>query len=84
LTIPYDTCAVAVGHFTVTLAEEMKGKGVHILFFGIDDLGGPHIGQNTRSRGMGRLLHPGAGLEEPPAPNGKLVDRLIEVLHTTR
>jgi NAD(P)-dependent dehydrogenase (short-subunit alcohol dehydrogenase family) len=83
LTIPYDTCAVAVGHFTLALAEEMKGKGVQISFFGIDDLGGPHIGQNTRSRGMGRILHPAAELEEAPVPNGGLVDRLIDVLHAS-
>jgi NAD(P)-dependent dehydrogenase (short-subunit alcohol dehydrogenase family) len=82
VTIPYDTCAVAVGHFTLALAEQMNGKGVRISFFGIDDRGGPHIGQNTRSRGMGRLLHPAADLEEAPASNGQLVDRLIDVLHS--
>ena len=80
VTIPYDTCAIAVGHFTVALAEEMKGNGVEISLLRID-AGGPRIGQNTRSRGMGRILHPADGVEEPAASNGHVIDDLLEVLH---
>lgn len=79
LTIPYDTTAIAVGHFTSALAEEVKGSGVQISFFRID-AGGPRIGQNTRSRGMGRILHPAENLEEPAASNGHVIDELLEVV----
>jgi NAD(P)-dependent dehydrogenase (short-subunit alcohol dehydrogenase family) len=81
LTIAYDTCSAAVAAFTRSLAAQMQDKGVEVSLFEIG-AGGPRLGQNTRSRGMGRLLHPRAGVEETPAPNGELVDRLIEVLHT--
>jgi NAD(P)-dependent dehydrogenase (short-subunit alcohol dehydrogenase family) len=84
LTIPYDACGFAVGHFTLALAEAMKSKGVQISFFGIDEAGGPRIGQNTRSRGMGRLLRPGEEHEETPAPNSELIDRLVDLLHAGR
>lgn len=81
-TVPYDACTVALAHFTTALAGEMKGKGVQVALFEVGP-DGPRIGQNTRSRGMGRLLHPTAGVEETPAPNGQLVDRLIDILHTS-
>jgi NAD(P)-dependent dehydrogenase (short-subunit alcohol dehydrogenase family) len=82
MTVAYDTCSAAVAEFTASLAREMKGKGVRVSLFQIE-AGGPRIGQNTRSRGMGRLLHAAADLEETPVPNGQLVDRLIDVLHSS-
>jgi NADP-dependent 3-hydroxy acid dehydrogenase YdfG len=81
LTVAYDSCSAAVAAFTAGLAREMQGKGVRVSLFEIE-AGGARIGQNTRSRGMGRLLHPADDLEESLAPNGQLVDRLIDVLHS--
>jgi NAD(P)-dependent dehydrogenase (short-subunit alcohol dehydrogenase family) len=80
LTVAYDTCSAAVAAFTRSLAAQLEGTGVRVSLFEIE-AGGPRIGQNTRSRGMGRLLHPDRDLEETPVPNGQVVDRLIDVLH---
>jgi NADP-dependent 3-hydroxy acid dehydrogenase YdfG len=79
LTVPYDSCAAAVAQFTRALADELAPSGVRVslLTVGAD---GPRIGQNTRSRGMGRILHPADDLEEPSTPNGEAVDALLEVL----
>jgi NAD(P)-dependent dehydrogenase (short-subunit alcohol dehydrogenase family) len=79
-TVAYDSGAAAVAAFTRGLAADMGPKGVHVSLFTIGR-GGPRIGQNTRSRGMGRLLHPRADLEEAVAPNGELVDDLIEIVN---
>jgi len=49
-----------------------------LLTIGAD---GPRIGQNTRSRGMGRILHPADDLEEKAPPDGLLIDELLGVLH---
>jgi NAD(P)-dependent dehydrogenase (short-subunit alcohol dehydrogenase family) len=80
MTIPYDSCAVAVAHFTKALAEQLKPRGVRVSLFSIG-VDGPRIGQNTRSRGMGRILHPADDLEEPASPNGHEIDALLDVLH---
>jgi NAD(P)-dependent dehydrogenase (short-subunit alcohol dehydrogenase family) len=80
VTVAYDTGAAAVAAFTKGLAAEMKGKGgvrVSLYTIGPD---GPRIGSNTRSRGMGRLLHPTDDLEESPTPDGTLVDELIGII----
>ena len=79
-TVAYDSCSAAVIAFTNGLAAELKDKGVSVSVFATG-AGGSRIGQNTRSRGMGRLLHPADDLEEAPGPNGEIVDALLEVLH---
>lgn len=79
VTVAYDTGAAAVAAFTKGLAAEMKGKGVRVSIYAIGP-DGPRIGSNTRSRGMGRLLHPAADLEEASTPDGKLIDALIELI----
>jgi NAD(P)-dependent dehydrogenase (short-subunit alcohol dehydrogenase family) len=79
VTVAYDSGAAAVAAFTKGLADEMEGKGVRVSLYTIGP-GGPRIGSNTRSRGMGRLLHPTDDLEEASTPNGKLVDELIEII----
>ncbi len=79
-TVAYDTCSAAVAAFTTALAQQLQPKGVHValLTVGTD---GPRIGQNTRSRGMGRILHPADDLDEKAAPDGQLIDELLGVLH---
>jgi NAD(P)-dependent dehydrogenase (short-subunit alcohol dehydrogenase family) len=83
LTVAYDSCCAAVEAFTRGLAADVEGTGVSVSLYTIG-ANGPRIGQNTRSRGMGRLLHPANDLEEVSAPNGQLVDELIEALHHPR
>ena len=79
-TIAYDSCSAAVAAFTDGLAQQLRPRGVSVslLTIGAD---GPRIGQNTRSRGMGRILHPADDLEEKAAPDGLLIDELLGVLH---
>lgn len=79
VTVAYDTGAAAVTAFTKGLAVEMKRKGVRVSLYTIGP-DGPRIGINTRSRGMGRLLHPADDLEEASTPDGKLIDELIELI----
>ena len=83
LTVAYDTCSGAVAAFTASVAREMKAAGVRVSLFEIE-AGGPRIGQSTRSRGMARILHPADDLEEVQAPNGQLVDRLIDTLNAAQ
>jgi len=79
VTVAYDSGAAAVAAFTKGLAAEVEGKGVRVSLYRIGR-DGPRIGINTRSRGMGRLLHPTDDLEEASTPNGKLIDELIEII----
>ena len=79
VTLAYDSGAAAVAAFTKGLAAEVQRKGVRVSLYEIGH-DGPRIGSNTRSRGMGRLLHPKDDLEEASIPNGKLVDELIEII----
>ena len=82
MTVAYDSCSAAVAAFSNALADQLRPKGVTVSLFALG-ASGQRIGQNTRSRGMGRILHPGAGLEESPAPNGQVVDSLVDLLHSS-
>ncbi len=79
VTVAYDSGGAAVAAFTKGLAAEVEGTGVRVSLFAIG-ADGPRIGVNTRSRGMGRLLHPQDDLEEASTPNGQLVDELIGII----
>jgi NAD(P)-dependent dehydrogenase (short-subunit alcohol dehydrogenase family) len=83
LTIAYDTGQVALASFTRSLAAALKGTGVNVSLYSIGS-SGPRIGQNTRSRGLGRLLHPSEDLDEGTGGSDQLVDSLIEALHNPR
>jgi len=82
LTIPYDAGHAALVAFTRGLATDLRGTGVNVSLYCTGSRG-PRIGQNTRSRGLGRLLHPTEGLEERPAEE-QAADPLIEALHHPR
>jgi NAD(P)-dependent dehydrogenase (short-subunit alcohol dehydrogenase family) len=82
MTIAYDTGHAALASFTRSLASDLSGTGVNVSLYCTGQTG-PRIGQNTRSRGMGRLLHPAQDLEES-RPSDKLVDGLIDALHHPR
>jgi NAD(P)-dependent dehydrogenase (short-subunit alcohol dehydrogenase family) len=53
--LPYDTSHAAIAVFTEGLAHQLKGTGVSVSIF-CPGAKGPRIGQNTRSRGVGRLF----------------------------
>jgi NAD(P)-dependent dehydrogenase (short-subunit alcohol dehydrogenase family) len=78
-TIPYDTCSAAVAAFTERMAYEMRPKRVFVSLFTIG-AGGPRLGQNTRMRGVRRLLQRSPDLEDVAPPNGELMDELLDVL----
>ena len=80
LTLAYDAGSAAVAAFTRGIAARVEGKGVHVTVYPIGP-DGPRLGQNTRSRGMGRFLHRKDDLEEPLQPNGHVIDDLIEIVH---
>jgi NAD(P)-dependent dehydrogenase (short-subunit alcohol dehydrogenase family) len=82
LTVAYDSGYAALVAFTQGLGRELQGTGVHVSLYCAGSKG-PRIGQNTRSRGVGRWLHPGEGLEER-LPSDQLADSLIEGLHSPR
>lgn len=79
LTVAYDSCSAAVASFTGGLAAQLGPKGVHVslLTIGADE---PRIGQNTRTRGMGRLLSRTPDPAEVAAPDGQVIDSLLDVL----
>jgi len=53
--LPYDTGHAALAVFTEGLARQLQGSGVTASIF-CPGAKGPRIGQNTRSRGVGRLF----------------------------
>jgi NAD(P)-dependent dehydrogenase (short-subunit alcohol dehydrogenase family) len=55
MSLPYDTGHAALAVFTEGLAQQLKGTGVSASVF-CPGAKGPRIGQNTRSRGVGRLF----------------------------
>ncbi len=55
MSLPYDTGHAALAVFTEGLAWQLKGSGVSASIF-CPGAKGPRIGQNTRSRGVGRLF----------------------------
>ena len=83
LTIAYDTGQVALASFTRSLESAVKGTGVNVSLYCIG-AAGPRIGQNTRARGLGRLLHPSEDIDEAAAGTDQLVDSLIDALHNPR
>ena len=82
LTVAYDTGHAALASYTRSLAKELEATGVNVSLFSTG-ASGPRLGQNTRSRGLGRLLHAPDDLEESDAYE-QLVDGLIDALHNPR
>ena len=82
-TIPYDTGHAALAAFTEALAQQTKGTGVHVSLFCLAQKA-PKIGQNTRSRGIGRWMGDGT----PPDVGRQAVEQqasaLIEGVHRPR
>jgi len=82
-TMPYDIGHAALATFTASLARQVQGTGVHASIF-CPGAKGPRVGQNTRSRGVGRLFRgPDSG---PDASRSleQLAAALIEGLNQPR
>lgn len=82
-TVPYDSAYAALAAFTRGLARELSGTGVHVSLYCLGSRG-LRLGQNTRSRGMGRWLRGAEGLEEKVAVADQTADSLIDALHHPR
>jgi NAD(P)-dependent dehydrogenase (short-subunit alcohol dehydrogenase family) len=75
MTIPYDSGHAALAAFTEGLARQLKGTGVFVSLY-CPGSKSPRIGQNTRSRGVGRWL----GGAEPAEDGSRLLDPLVSGL----
>ena len=83
MTIPYDSGHAALAAFTEGLARQLKGTGVFVSLY-CPGSKSQRIGQNTRSRGIGRWL----GGADPADDGSRLLDPLvtglIESMHHPR
>ncbi|MGH7764643.1 MAG: SDR family oxidoreductase [Candidatus Dormibacteraceae bacterium] len=79
-TVPYDSGYAALAAFTRGLARELQGSGVNVSLYCLGS-SGPRIGQNTRSRGMGRWLRHADAIEEAAPVSERMADSLLEGLH---
>jgi NAD(P)-dependent dehydrogenase (short-subunit alcohol dehydrogenase family) len=82
-TMPYDTSHAALAVFTEGLAHELTATGVMVSIF-CPGAKGPRIGQNTRSRGIGRLFSSPDKGQDAPLQLEQLAGALIEGLHHQR
>src|SRR5437899_12096233 len=82
-TIPYAIGHASLSTFTQALAEQARGSGVTVSLF-CPGSRSPRIGQNTRSRGMGRWLGDGLGAEEGTRVFDQLAASIIDALHHPR
>jgi NAD(P)-dependent dehydrogenase (short-subunit alcohol dehydrogenase family) len=79
-TISYDGGYAALVVYTRGLARELEGSGLHVSLYCLGSRG-PRIGQNTRSRGMGRWFRQAEPLDERAPVSEHTADSLIEALH---
>ena len=83
MTIPYDSGYAALAAFTEGLARQLNGTGVFVSLY-CPGSKSQRIGQNTRSRGIGRWL----GGADQPEDGSRLLDPLvtglIESMHHPR
>lgn len=82
LTIAYDTGEAALATFTRSLAIQATGSGITVSLF-CPGSHSPRIGQNTRSRGMGRWFR-GVGAEDGARIYDELAARVIDGIHYPR
>ena len=81
--LPYDTGHAALAVYTEGLAQQLQGTGVSASIF-CPGAKGPRIGQNTRSRGVGRLFSgPDKGADTSTALE-QLASSLIEGMQHKR
>jgi len=83
VTIPYDSGHAALAAFTEGLVRQLKGTGVFVSLY-CPGSKSPRIGQNTRSRGIGRWLGGADQAEDGSRLLDPLVTGLIESMHHPR
>ena len=83
MTVPYDTGHAALATFTRAFALQTRDSGVFVSLF-CPGSHSPRIGQNTRSRGVGRFLSGGLGAEDGARVFDQLAGALIDGLHHRR
>jgi NAD(P)-dependent dehydrogenase (short-subunit alcohol dehydrogenase family) len=83
LFLPYDTGQAALAAFTEGLALQVRGTGVSVSLF-CPGSRGPRIGQNTRSRGVGRLFRSAEPAAEASVQHDQIAGSLIDGLHHPR
>jgi NAD(P)-dependent dehydrogenase (short-subunit alcohol dehydrogenase family) len=83
LTIPYDSGHAALAAFSEGLAHHLEGTGVNVSLFCLGN-SSPRVGQNTRTRGMGRWLGDGAAPQDGMQAAEQLAGVLIDALHHPR
>jgi NAD(P)-dependent dehydrogenase (short-subunit alcohol dehydrogenase family) len=83
MTIPYDSGHAALAAFTEGLARQLQGTGVFVSLY-CPGSRSPRIGQNTRSRGIGRWLGGADQAEDGSRLLDPLVTGLIESMHHPR
>jgi NAD(P)-dependent dehydrogenase (short-subunit alcohol dehydrogenase family) len=83
MTIPYDSGHAALAAFTEGLARQLKGTGVFVSLY-CPGSKSARIGQNTRSRGIGRWLGGVDQAEDASRLLDPLVTGLIESMHHPR
>lgn len=82
-TIPYDTGHAAVAAFTQGLARQLEGTGVNVSLFCAGQKA-PKVGQNTRSRGVGRWLRDDSPPEMGRQLNEQMASTLVGAVHHPR
>jgi NAD(P)-dependent dehydrogenase (short-subunit alcohol dehydrogenase family) len=80
MALPYDTGHSALAVFSEGLARQVRGTGVGVSIFS-PGAKGPRIGQNTRSRGIGRLFGSADKASDVSQQLEQLASTLIEGLH---
>jgi NAD(P)-dependent dehydrogenase (short-subunit alcohol dehydrogenase family) len=83
LTIPYDSGHAALAAFTEGLARQLKDTGVFVSLY-CPGSKSQRIGQNTRSRGIGRWLGSADQSEDGSRLLDPLVTGLVESMHHPR
>jgi NAD(P)-dependent dehydrogenase (short-subunit alcohol dehydrogenase family) len=83
LTIAYDSGHAALAAFTEGLALQARGTGVNVSLFCLGS-SSPRVGQNTRSRGVGRWLGDGAAPQEGRQAADDLAATLVGALEHPR
>jgi NAD(P)-dependent dehydrogenase (short-subunit alcohol dehydrogenase family) len=83
LTIAYDTGHAALAAFTEGLAHHAHGTGVQVSLFCLGATS-PRVGQNTRSRGIGRWLGDGAAPQAGVQAAERLAGVLVDAIHNPR
>lgn len=78
--LPYDTGHAAVAVFSEGLARRLKGTGVVASIF-CPGSTGPRIGQNTRSRGIGRIFRGADTGPDASSQLDQLAGALVDGLH---